>query len=74
MEWVIGLVIKPFAAVAFFVLAYLLARLLARTIPDGRIKALLYDRSIQKRHPWKFGLGFLFGSWALIGLIAFLVT
>lgn len=74
MEWVIALVLKPFVALALFVFAYLVAQLLSRAIPEGRAKALLYDRTLQKRHPWKFGLGFLFGSWGLIGIIAVLVT
>lgn len=72
--WLIAVLIKPFAALAFFSFAFLLAQVASRFIPEGAIKRVLYDRSLQKRHPWKFGLGFLVAGWGVIGLIAYLVS
>jgi hypothetical protein len=43
MDWWLALIVKPFAAVAFFVVAWLVARLLHRIIPDGKIKRHLYS-------------------------------
>jgi len=73
MEWVIALALKSVGALLFFGTAYFLALGLSRLIPDGSVKSLLYDRSIQKKHPWKFALLGMFTIWGTIGLIALIV-
>ncbi len=51
MEWLIALVVKPFAALAFWVcLVYPLLRLFHRFVPDGKIKRFLL-RPIGKQPP-----------------------
>ncbi len=42
MEWALALVLKPFVALVVFFLAMLLARLVGRWIPEGRIKRVLF--------------------------------
>lgn len=71
--FVLGTLLKPLGLVAFFFLAYVLARGLHRLIPDGKVKHVLYDKTLQARHPWKVGLGFMFAGYAAMGIIAFLV-
>ena len=73
MEWLIALAFKSVGALLFFGTAYFLARGLARVIPNGIIKTILYDRSIQKKHPWKFAFLGMFTIWGTIGLIALIV-
>jgi hypothetical protein len=73
MEWLLAVALKPLIFVGVFFFAYVVARLAHRAIPDGKLKRLLYDRSLRARHPWKFGLGFLIAGYAVIGLIACLV-
>lgn len=76
MSFALASLLKPLGALLFFFLAYLIGRALFRVIPDGNIKRILYDRSIQKEHPWKFaGLFFVlfygvifFAIWATGGL------
>lgn len=43
MEWLLAIFVKPFFAVAFFMLAWAISRLLWRIIPDGKIKKALYS-------------------------------
>lgn len=53
--WLIAVVLRPFGALAFFGLAAFIAyKVIAPLIPEGRIKAVLFDRSLRTRHPWKF--------------------
>lgn len=73
MEWLIAVALKPLVFVGLFFLAYVLARFAHRVIPNGRVKQVLYDRGLRARHPWKFGLGFAIGGYALIALIGYLV-
>lgn len=66
MFWAMAL--KGFVALAFFSVAYVISRILAKIIPNGRVKDVLFDRTLQARHPWKvfflFTL-FFFGAMAL---------
>ena len=39
----IALLVKPFAALAFFLVAWLIAKALKRLIPEGRLKQVLYS-------------------------------
>lgn len=72
MEWLIALAFKSVGALLFFGTSYFLALGLSRMIPDGAVKTLLYDRSIQKKHPWKFAFLAMFSVWGTVGLIALL--
>jgi hypothetical protein len=74
MEWLLTVALKPLLFVALFFAAYVVARLAAPAIPDGRFKRLLYDRTLRARHPWKVGLGFAIGGYLVIALIAYLVS
>lgn len=42
MSWLFGLLLKPFIAVAFFVVVFVLARLAHALIPDGKVKDTLF--------------------------------
>lgn len=64
--------LKPFVALAFFAVALVAARMLWHVIPPGRVKQVLFDRTLQKKHPWKFGLGLLVGCWGVMLLIGYL--
>jgi hypothetical protein len=69
MTWLIAVALKPLGALLFFGFALFASRLLWPLIPRGSIKTLLYDPSIQKRHPWKF---FFLAALLTWGLVAFL--
>jgi hypothetical protein len=71
--WLIAVALKGFFGLAFFSVVWLMAAALRRFIPDGAVKALLYDPQIQKRHPWKFFLGFALVFYGVIALISVLV-
>jgi hypothetical protein len=70
MTWLLALVLKPFVAFLFFATAYVVARGLARLIPNGRIKDALYDRTLQKRYPWRFALLAMASIWGVVALVA----
>jgi hypothetical protein len=44
MEWEIGVFLRPFAALALFLFAWWLSKLLYRLLPEGRLRRLLYSR------------------------------
>jgi hypothetical protein len=73
MTWLLAVVLRPLGALLFFGTALVLARLVAGLIPNGSIKTLLYDRSIQKQHPWKFFFLAAIGVWGTVGVVALLV-
>lgn len=68
-----AILLKPFFFLLFFFAVYLIARAIHPLIPAGRIKALLYDKGLRERHPWKFGLGFLVAGWGTLGIVAAVV-
>jgi 4-hydroxybenzoate polyprenyltransferase len=70
MEWILAVAFKSVGALLFFGVAYLLARLIAPLIPNGRFKSVLYDRSIKKKHPWKFAVLAMVSVWGTVALIA----
>lgn len=41
--WMWAVFLKPFVALAFFLLAWVIAQLLRRYIPEGKIKRVLYS-------------------------------
>jgi hypothetical protein len=43
-NWQLALLIKPFGILAFWLVAAVIARLVMRMIPDGKIKRLLSRR------------------------------
>jgi hypothetical protein len=42
-NWLIALVLKPFVAVIFFVLAWAISRLFWRYLPEGKVKKVLFS-------------------------------
>lgn len=72
MEMFFAMAIKPFFALALFAAAYVLARGLAKAIPNGRIKDVLFDPSIQRRHPWKFALLAILSGWGALFVAGFI--
>jgi hypothetical protein len=68
MFWV--MLIKPFVALALFTAAWAIARSMRSAIPDGRVKTLFYDRTLQRRHPWKFFFAGACGIWGAIITVA----
>lgn len=53
--WLIAVVLRPLGALVFFGLAAFIAyKVIAPLIPEGRIKSILFDRTIRTRHPKKF--------------------
>ncbi len=73
MEWIFAVALKSVGALFFFGLAFLLAQGLSKLIPNGSVKTLLFDRSIQKQHPWKFAFLAMFTVWGTVGLVALMV-
>lgn len=67
MTWLIAVALRPLGTLVYFGIALAIAYAIRPFIPEGRIKTALYDRTLRKRHPWKFFLGF---SFALYGTIA----
>jgi hypothetical protein len=43
-NWQIALLVKPFAIVGFWLVAAVVARLVMRLVPDGKLKRLLSRR------------------------------
>lgn len=43
MTWVLSLILKPFIALAVLVPVYLLCRYLYRTLPDSKVKRILFS-------------------------------
>lgn len=43
MTWLLSLLLKPFVALLLIVPAYLLAELVWRWMPDGKIKSILFS-------------------------------
>lgn len=67
-------VLRPLGSLLFFGLAALIAYTLKPLIPSGRIRDVLYDRTIRTKHPWKFALLALFSCYGTVGLVAYIVT
>jgi hypothetical protein len=64
--WLIALILRPLGALIFWGGAALFAALLWHFIPAS-VRPVLYDKNIQKRHPWKFAI---FGMIACYGTAA----
>lgn len=43
MTWLLGVFLKPFFAVVFFTVAWLISRLIWRWLPDGKVKRILFS-------------------------------
>lgn len=61
--WLIAVVLRPLGALALFLGAYLIGRVVWHFIPPGRVRDVLYDREfgrlLQAQHPWTFFFAFL---------------
>lgn len=56
MTLMLATLLRPFLVVALFAVVVIpLELLLARIWPDGRLKAVLFDRTFRDRRPWAFG-------------------
>jgi hypothetical protein len=74
MTWVLALVLRPLAALVLFGFAAFVAIVLLKPlIPSGRIKDLLYDRTLRLRHPWRFAILAMVLCWGVQGLIGWYV-
>lgn len=73
MEWLIAAAARPLGALVFFSAAAFLAYVVvAPLIPQGRLKGILFDKGIQQRHPWKFGLGACFAAYSVLGVLIYI--
>jgi branched-subunit amino acid ABC-type transport system permease component len=43
MTWLLALVLKPFIAVAFFMLAWMISRVIWRYLPESKLKTILFS-------------------------------
>jgi|GEM_PF-4984161 len=74
MTWVLAVVVRPLGAIVLFGLALAISfYVLKPLIPNGRVKALLYDRTFRDRRPVVFTMA-IAGGYAFIALVGFLVT
>ena len=69
----IAAALRPFGAFVLFTAALCVAWVIRPLIPGGKIKELLYDRSIRKRHPWKFFLAAAVGVYGTVAVIGWIV-
>ena len=75
MTWLLAVVLRPFGALVMFgASAFIAYKLLYPLIPDGRIKTLLYDRTIRTQHPWKFGTAVVVSCYGTIFLMVWLYS
>lgn len=72
-NWLIALLLKPFAALALLTGTLLLARWIHPHIPNGRIKQVLYDPTLRHRYPWRFAFGCMVGCWG-VAFVAYLLV
>jgi hypothetical protein len=49
MTWLLAAFLKPFIAVAFFMLAWLISRLFWRYLPEGKVKNILFSPITRNR-------------------------
>jgi hypothetical protein len=71
--WLIAVFLRPFGALLLFGVVAALALLLRpliRSLLPGRWVAVLYDRSLRKRHPCAFATGFFVLFYGTILLVA----
>lgn len=73
MTWLVAVALRPLGALAFFGGAAFLAYLIKPLIPMSW-RGLLYDRSIRKRHPWKFAIFGLLAIYGTAAIVGYLVT
>lgn len=74
MELALALLLKPFFLLAFFGLVVIpIEMLLAKVIPDCRLKSFLYDRTLHERRPEVFWIGVTIGYLFII-VVALLVS
>jgi hypothetical protein len=70
MTWLLAVIFRPLGSLLVFGFAALVAyKVIGPLIPEGRIKALLYDRSIRRNHPWKFAVAALVSCYGVLGLM-----
>jgi hypothetical protein len=74
MTWVLALVLRPFAALVLWgIVAFVAIVLIKPLIPNGRMKDLLYDRTLRVRYPWRFAFFAMALYGGVLGLIAWYV-
>jgi hypothetical protein len=75
MTWLLAVVLRPLFTVVFFGFAAFVAYVLVGPlIPEGRTKRVLFDRSIKRKHPWKFALLALVSCYGVAGLVGWWIT
>lgn len=68
--WLIALVLKPYLLLVLFTsVAFIAYKVIHPLMPDGPLKQVLFDRTIQQRHPWKFALCAMGASYGCIAAI-----
>ena len=73
--WLWAVVLKSLGALVLFgAAAFIAHKVLYPLIPNGRVKSLLYDRTIRTQHPWKFGAAVLFGCYGMLGLMLWIYS
>jgi len=69
--WTIALLVKPIASVVFLaVVVYPIERLIRRIWPEGRLKQVLFDRTFQGRHPWRYMAVWTIVMAVMVGAVA----
>lgn len=53
MEWLLALVLKPFIAVAMLLIAFVIAGLIHRWLPEGKLKRILFSPLPGQRSRWR---------------------
>lgn len=74
MTWLLAVIFRPVGALIFFGFALVVSRLLWPLIPDGPVKAVLYDRAILKRYPWTTFVVFATVFYGTVVAVYLLVT
>jgi hypothetical protein len=74
MTWLVAVVLRPFAALLLFGFAAFVAMVVIKPlIPKGRVKDMLFDRTLQKRYPWRFAILAIGLGWGVPALIGWYV-
>lgn len=74
MTWLLAVIFRPVGMLLFFGGSLAISRLLWPLFPAGRVRTLLYDRTLQKRYPWRVFFLFFVAFYGTIGLVAYFVT
>ena len=61
--------LKPFILFLMLCMAAVIARLIYPLIPNGKIKQILYDKEVTKRHPYLYPLAGTVMAFVVIALV-----